>query len=152
MSFPGKSILRTAFNLAAGVIMIVDAVARPVYKPLLDRVAELEAVRAFEEAIARLPRAGILAAFAVPFVIAEPAKVLALVWLAEGRLFAGVVLLALAYLATFLVVERIHHAGRDKLHSYAWFDWAVRQLVIVRGHLREAGAGLYRAFMSRFNR
>ena len=41
--------------------------------------------------------------------------------------FVGVVLFVLAYFVTFVVVERIYAAGRDKLRTIGWFarliDW-----------------------------
>jgi hypothetical protein len=47
----------------------------------------------------------------------------------------GVVLLVLAYLVSFLIVERIYEAGREKLLTYWWFAWAMAQIVKVRNLL-----------------
>jgi hypothetical protein len=133
-----KRLLELAFNTAAAVIIVVDGIARPLYRPILEWAASVDVIRRAEEQIARLPRPAILALFAVPFAIAEPAKILALVWLAEGSLLSGLLLLAVSYLATFLVVERIYHAGKPKLLTYGWFAWCIGQLSVVREHLNAA--------------
>jgi hypothetical protein len=148
MSNP-KRILELAFNTAAAVIIVIDGIARPLYRPILQWASSVDVIRRAEEQVARLPRPAILALFAVPFAIAEPAKVLALVWLAEGSLFSGLLLLAVSYLATFLVVERIYHAGKPKLLTYRWFAWCIDQLSVVRNHLNAAKARI-RSFVSRF--
>lgn len=148
MQSNAKRLLGLAFNTAAAVIIVIDGVARPLYRPILQWVASIEVISRAEEQIARLPRPAILALFAVPFAIAEPAKVLALVWLAEGSLFSGLLLLAVSYLATFLVVERIYHAGKTKLLTYAWFAWCIDQLSVIRDRLNDAKAHV-KGFVSR---
>jgi hypothetical protein len=55
--------------------------------------------------------------------------------MAIGMVVSGVVLMALAYLVSFLIVERIYHAGRDKLLTYAWFKWGMDRVVFVRNLL-----------------
>lgn len=148
MQSNAKRLLELAFNAAAAVVIVIDGVARPLYRPILQWAASVEVIRRVDEQIARLPRPAILALFVVPFAIAEPAKVLALVWLAEGSLLSGLLLLAASYLATFLVVERIYHAGKPKLLTYAWFAWCIDQLSVVRDRLNDAKARV-RGFISR---
>lgn len=133
-----KRLVEFAFNTAAAAIIVIDSIARPIYRPVIEWANSIEFIKAAEERVARLPRFAILALFTVPFLIAEPAKVLALVWIAEGSLFSGALLLALSYLATFLLVERIYHAGCDKLLTYVWFAWAVRQLSVIREKLAQS--------------
>ncbi len=149
MKSNAKRLLELAFNTAAAVIIVIDGAARPLYRPILQWAASVDVIRRAEAQIARLPRPAILALFAVPFAIAEPAKVLALVWLAEGSLLSGLLLLAASYLATFLVVERIYHAGKPKLLTYGWFAWCIDHLSVVRDRLNAAKARV-KDFMSRF--
>jgi hypothetical protein len=144
-----KRLLELAFNTAAAVIIVVDGVARPLYRPILQWASSVDLIRRAEVQVAALPRPAILALFAVPFAIAEPAKVLALVWLAEGSLFSGLLLLAVSYLATFLVVERIYQAGKPKLLTYVWFAWCIDQLSVVRNRLNDAKARI-RGLVARF--
>lgn len=120
------------FEIVATIILLLDAIVRPVYRPLLAWMLSWQFVMRLEALIAPLPRFTILVLFAVPFAIAEPAKVFALYLIARGLVVTGVVLLVVSYLLTFLVVERIYHAGRDKLLTYGWFAWAMRHIIRVR--------------------
>jgi len=103
------------------VFIIIDEVARPLYRPLIRWFSSLRLVHRLEEAVAGLPRPLVLLALAVPFAIAEPLKLLGLVMIARGAFWPGLIVLGLAHLASFLIVERIYHAGREKLMSYGWF-------------------------------
>jgi hypothetical protein len=123
------------FEAVAVIILVLDAVARPIYRPIHEWLTNSRAMHRFTALIAPLPRPVILVLFAVPFAIAEPLKVLALLLIARGRLVSGIVLMVFAYLMTFLVVERIYHAGRDKLLTYPWFKWAMDTIVLVRDAL-----------------
>lgn len=112
-----RKLLYTAFQIVAGFIILVDAAARPLYRPVLEWLWSLRAFEAMEKALAKLPREAILVLFAVPFIIAEPLKVVALLKIASGSLLSGISLLIFAHALTFLLVERIYHAGRPKLLS-----------------------------------
>jgi hypothetical protein len=126
------SILLWLFEVAVGFILLIDAIARPLYRPLLDWIATRRIMHRFAALIEPLPRFVILVLFGVPFAIAEPLKLLAVYLMARGLVVTGVVLLVLAYLVSFLIVERIYEAGRHKLLTYWWFAWAMTQIVKVR--------------------
>jgi hypothetical protein len=123
------------FEVAVGSILLIDAIARPLYRPLLDWIAARRIIHRFEAMIKPLPRFVILVLFGVPFAVAEPLKLLAVYLIARGLAVTGVVLLVLAYLVSFLIVERIYEAGREKLLTYWWFAWAMAQIVKVRNLL-----------------
>ncbi|MCZ8040890.1 MAG: hypothetical protein O9330_00285 [Beijerinckiaceae bacterium] len=108
------------------VVIVFDEIARPLYRPLVDWVASLRIVARAEAVIARQSRLAILALLAVPFAIAEPLKLLGLVMMADGRFRTG--LFAFAHLVSFLLVERIYHAGREKLLTYGWLNWLMTLL------------------------
>jgi hypothetical protein len=118
-----------------GLVIVADAAARPLYRPILNWVASWRIMEAFEAFVARLPRLAILVLFAVPFAIAEPLKIFALFLMASGNVIVGLPLLVFSYLVTFLLVERIYHAGKEKLLSYGWFAWAMGYVSQVREHL-----------------
>ncbi|MGX5734905.1 hypothetical protein [Bosea thiooxidans] len=103
------------------VFIVLDEIARPLYRPLVRWVASLRLIHRLEEDVARLPRPLVLLALAVPFAVAEPLKLIGLIVMARGAFWTGLVVLGLAHLASFLIVERIYHAGREKLLSYSWF-------------------------------
>lgn len=125
-------------GIARGVLtafVLLDEIARPFYRPLAAWIASLRIVARAETAIARLPRLAILILLAIPFAVAEPLKIVGVIMIGRGQVAAGLAVLALAYLASFLLVERIFHAGRDKLLSYAWLAWGVAVLADIRNRL-----------------
>ncbi|HEY5797109.1 MAG TPA: hypothetical protein VIU82_19030 [Bosea sp. (in: a-proteobacteria)] len=107
------------------VLIVIDEIARPLYRPLIRWLSALRIVRRIEAAIARLPRLAILTLLAIPFAIAEPLKLLGLWMMADGRARTGLAVFAFAHLVSFLLVERIYHAGRDKLLTYGWLAWGM---------------------------
>ena len=131
-------ILMWLFEVFAAIILTVDALARPLYRPLLRWFSNLTIIHRFEAWITTLPRFLILVFFAVPFIIAEPLKVLAVYLIARGLVVTGIVLMGVAYLVSFLVVERIYHAGRERLLTYPWFKWGMDRVVFVRDLLLAA--------------
>lgn len=140
MNQPKKSPLRHVtlpIRFLIGLVIVADAAARPVYRPLLNWIASWKIMEAFEAFVARLPRFAILILFAVPFAVAEPLKVFALLLMASGKVVVGLPLMIFSYLVTFLLVERIYHAGREKLLSYGWFAWAMGYVSQVRERLVE---------------
>ncbi len=126
-----KSLL-IALRSSIAVILAVDAIARPLYRPFIDQVNQWKIMQALDGLVVRLPRPLVLVLFGVPFVIAEPLKVFALLQLAKGHLIFGLLLMVFSYLLTFFLVERIYHAGREKLLTYSWFAWGMQQVTWVR--------------------
>ena len=59
-------------------------------------------------------------------------KIIGLLLIAHGAIKTGICLTILAHLATFLIVERIYHAGREKLLTYAWLAWIMRYVRFAR--------------------
>lgn len=114
------------------VFVILDEFLRPLYRPLQRRLAGLRIMRRLEESVAALPRPLAMLALAIPFAIAEPLKLFGLLLFARGQFWAGLVVTAFAHLMSFVFVERIYHAGREKLLSYRWFAWIMGQIVRVR--------------------
>ncbi|WP_281039188.1 MULTISPECIES: hypothetical protein [unclassified Rhizobium] len=122
------------FPLRAIIVfaLILDGIFRPLYRPIIKAISGLTFIRRLENRIAGLPRFAILLSLAVPFAIAEPMKIVGLFLIAQGTVKTGLVLIILAHLATFLIVERIYHAGREKLLTYAWFAWIMRYVRFAR--------------------
>jgi len=122
---------RRAFLFAAQAVVIVyvalDSIATPIFRPLVRWTAKLRLIIRLQDLVAHLPPYGVLAFLAVPFAIAEPAKIYALVLVATGHPVLGLVVFALAYLISFVVMERIYRAGEAKLRTITWFarltDW-----------------------------
>ncbi|ACA15143.1 conserved hypothetical protein [Methylobacterium sp. 4-46] len=133
-SLPLRALIALA-DVAVAAFVIGIELLRPLYRPLYEALSRLALVRRLEAGVARLPRFAILALLAVPFLGVEPLKLVGVVWIAEGRPGRGLALLAGAYLVSFVLVERIYHAGRAKLLTIGWFAVAIGFAARVRGAL-----------------
>jgi len=120
--------------------LILDGIFRPLYRPVIRVISRITIIQKVETRIARLPRLAILLCLAVPFAIAEPMKIVGLVLIAHGALKSGVVMTVLAHLSTFLIVERIYHAGKEKLLTYGWLAWIMRYVRFARAFYDRAKA------------
>jgi hypothetical protein len=126
-----NSALRRFFLVVAKAIVILyvilDGIASPIIRPLLRWVAKLRFVISLQDIVATLPPYAILLLLGVPLAFAEPAKIYALVLMGQGHFVTGLVTIAMAYLVSLVVVERIYHAGQAKLKTILWFaklmDW-----------------------------
>ncbi|MGV1794531.1 hypothetical protein [Rhizobium sp. A37_96] len=133
----GWQILLLPLQLVIAVFVIISEVARPLYRPFVTWFSSLSIVQHFGEFVGSLPRAVILILFVVPLAIAEPLKIYALFVIARGHVISGLVIIALAYLMSFLLVERLFHAGREKLLTYGWLKWIMDRVEIVRNWVSE---------------
>ncbi|OJY63916.1 MULTISPECIES: hypothetical protein [unclassified Rhizobium] len=124
-------------RLVIAVLVIISEIARPVYRPLVNWFSSLSVVKHFGDFVASLPRAVILVLFVVPLAIAEPLKIYALFVIARGHVISGLVIIAAAYLMSFLLVERLFHAGREKLLTYGWLRWIMDRVETVRRWVAE---------------
>jgi len=126
-----NSTLRRLFLFPAKAVVVLyvvlDGIVTPVVRPLLGWVARLQFVIRLQDIIAALPPYAILVLLAIPFAVAEPAKIYALYLMTEGQFATGLGTISMAYLVSLLVVERIYHSGRAKLKTIPWFaklmDW-----------------------------
>lgn len=134
---PAWRFLLLPLRLIIAVLVIISEIARPVYRPLVNWFASLSIVKHFGEYVGSLPRSVILVLFIVPLAIAEPLKIYALVVIARGHVISGLVIIALAYLMSFLLVERLFHAGREKLLTYRWLRWIMDRVETVRNWIAE---------------
>ncbi len=119
-------------RVLVAVLVILDEIARPIYAPVARWFASLTLVHRAETVIAGLPPYAVLTILGVPLIGVEPLKLLGLVWMGSGRWLSGLLLLGFAYAASFLVVERIYHAGREKLMQIGWFSVVMGFVIRVR--------------------
>jgi len=120
-STPLRKIARGLAEVIVAIYVILDAIVRALLRPVTALLNRLQIVARMEAFIAGLPPYAVLAMLALPFAIAEPAKIYAVYLITTGHRFTGLVALALSYLVSVLVVDRIFHAGRMQLLSIAWF-------------------------------
>lgn len=114
------------------LVVFIDEILRPIYRPIVNRILAHPFFAFLDRQVSALPRWAILIVFAVPFLVAEPLKLVAVIFFAKGRAVLGVIIFVVAQLMTFILVERIFHAGRAKLRSYWWFAWAVDRAADIR--------------------
>lgn len=124
--------LRLALETVLTLIVILDELARPIYRPLIAWVASWTFMYRFEAWIAGRSRWTVLVLIAIPLAIVEPMKFVALFVIAQGHIKSGTLALAFAYLASFVIVERIFSAGRPQLMSFAIIAWSIGVMVKVR--------------------
>lgn len=127
--------LRFVVEVVLAALILLDELVRPLYRPLARWIASLRLVARMEAAISRMPRLAVLLLLALPLAVAEPLKLVGLVLIGRGQLGLGIVVLGLAYLASFLIVERIYHAGSAQLLSYGWLAWTMGHLSRLRATL-----------------
>lgn len=114
-------LLLVPVRILVAAVVILDELLRPLYRPVIRWFAALGLIRRMEAVIARMPPYAVLGVLAVPFIGVEPLKILALFWISQGRFVTGLLLLAAAYLGSFLLVERIYDAGEHQLMRIGWF-------------------------------
>ncbi len=106
--------------------------------PVLDLLAKLAFWHRVELAIAALPAYGALIVLAVPIVLLEPPKAVALWWMATGKFWPGLVMLLAAKAFEFAVILRLHAIATPKLLSIPWYAWLHHAVLTLRGKLYAA--------------
>ncbi|MDQ0346645.1 hypothetical protein [Ancylobacter vacuolatus] len=129
---PVRWTLGFLFRLLCAPLILLDELVRPLYRPLIARLAALKIMHAFERWIAARSVWTILVLLIVPYATIEPLKFVALLWIAGGWPKAGTVLFLVAYLLSFVVIERIYSAGRAKLMTLPWMAWVILTLATLR--------------------
>ena len=127
-----KRLLRAVgYAMAAAVVVVEDWVWEAV--GFLARLAgRLAIVRRIEIALSTASPAMALFAFAIPVILVEPAKLLGLALLAQGRLLAGGVTLALAYGVGTVLLVRVWNVCKPALMTYRLIAWSVATLATFR--------------------
>ncbi|MDB5593459.1 MAG: conserved rane protein of unknown function [Hyphomicrobiales bacterium] len=118
---PLARIARVVLGMLVVPLVLFDEAVRPLFRPLLRALARLRLLQRMQSIVAGLPPYAILVVLLVPFLIAEPLKIVALYWLGTGHVKLGIGTLVGAYAGSFVFVERIYDAGREKLMQIGWF-------------------------------
>jgi hypothetical protein len=122
---PAIAALRFIARLIATIVVVVWAVLDELlFQPLRPLVRWLSGLRLFEAIgalIGRIPPYGVLVLLAVPFVLIEPLKIVALYWIATGLFIRGVLLMIFSYVLSIFTLDRIYHSGKAQLAKIGWF-------------------------------
>src|SRR3954466_8369795 len=119
----------------AAFYFLIDAIFFSLIRPLGTWLSKLPIFRRIGSWIRSLGPYPTLALFAVPLIVLEPVKPVGLYLIASGNVIDGTVLIALGEIAKITIVERIFHAGRDKLMTIPAFAWCYERLMALRAHL-----------------
>lgn len=125
-------------RLLVGALVVLSDVLRPAYRHLVIWMSGLASIERFSAFIGTLPRGVILVLFAVPFAVAEPLKVYAVLLIGQGRFVTGGAIIIAAYLLSFVVVERIYDAGKLKLLTFGWLSWIMDWVGAVQKLVKDA--------------
>lgn len=121
-----RALLRVAEAVVI-IYIVLDGVIAPIFRPVLRWTAQLRLILRLQDFVRRLPPYAILVLFVVPHAVIEPAKIYAVYLIGSGHPRVGLVTLAFSYLVGLVVVERIYHAGKEKLRTIPWvarlLDW-----------------------------
>ncbi|MDI4664955.1 hypothetical protein K9U40_11530 [Xanthobacter autotrophicus] len=127
--------LRVVFRLVCGLVIVLDELVRPLYRPLLRRLAALRLMQAFEAWVGRRSPYTVLVLIGVPLAIVEPVKFLALIGIANGHVKTGTLAFLLAYFVSFVVIERTFSAGRAQLMTLRPVAWIIMTLGALRASI-----------------
>ena len=143
--------IKKALWFVVALLFLIEAKLLDYSAPL---VARLWALLALERAKAWIAKVVeplnpwlVLVIFAVPLIIVEPFKLVALWFLAEGHVITGVVTFALAEIGGLVVMAFLFEACKPKLlkiWAFAWLYaklieakiWALKQVEPIRAKLR----------------
>lgn len=122
-------ILKPVAYLLAVIYFLVDAVFLPFARLISARVAELWIFERLRNWIVSLGPYPTLALFAVPVLLLEPVKPIALYMAGTGHVVAGATVFVGGELLKLALVERLFSISRDKLLSIPAFAWAYGKYV-----------------------
>ena len=101
-------------------------------RPIVEALSRLALFQRLGALIRRLPPYAVLVLLAIPFVVVEPLKVLALYLIATGVVIRGVLLLIAAYFVSILTLDSIYKAGETQLMKIGWFAKLIGWIVELR--------------------
>jgi hypothetical protein len=122
---PLNAALHFVGRVVAAVVVVVwtllDELLFPLFRPLVRWLSSLRLFEMIGDWLGRLPPYVVLVCLAVPFILIEPLKLVALYWLASGLVIRGIVLMVFSYVLSILTLDRIYHAGHAQLMKIGWF-------------------------------
>jgi hypothetical protein len=129
--------LLPAARALVAIYVVLDDLLVPLFRPIVRWIVDLSLIVRLQQFAAALPPYGILALMAGPFALGEPAKLYAVLLIGTGHWLTGLVVLALAYLVTIILVERVYSAGKAKLRTIGWFAIVMDWLAALRDQVQE---------------
>jgi hypothetical protein len=116
-------ILKSVVFMLATVYFLVDAVFMTVARPLAKRIAAHRIFGSLHARIISLRPYPTLALFAVPLIVLEPVKPVAVYLTGTGHITIGMIVLVVGEVLKLVLLERLFRVSRDKLISIPIFAW-----------------------------
>lgn len=133
-----RRLARALFAIPVVLYFLLADLVMWAIAPALDLLAKLAFWHRVELTITALPTYGALIVLAVPVVLLEPPKAIALWWMATGKFWPGLVMLLAAKTFEFAVILRLHAIATPKLLSIAWYAWLHHAVLALREKLYAA--------------
>jgi len=127
-----RAVARFVVAVLVVAYTLLDELLFPLFRPAIRWLSSLKLFQRLGVLIGRLPPYVALVLLAVPFVIIEPAKVAALLIVAQGQVIEGVVILLIAQVLSLLICERIFHAAYVPLMRIGWLKAGLGWLFSLR--------------------
>ena len=117
-----RTLKSVIFTLAA-IYFLVDAIFMIVTRPFANRIAEHWIFGGLRVRIVSLRPYPALALFAVPLIVLEPVKPVAVYLAGTGHIAMGMIVLVIGEVLKLVLVERLFRVSRNKLISIPAFAW-----------------------------
>jgi hypothetical protein len=133
-------ILKSLVFVLATVYFLVDAVFMAVVRPFANQIAAHRIFGSLRARIVSLRPYPTLALFAVPLIVLEPVKPVAVYLTATGHITIGMIVLVVGELLKLALLERLFSVSRDKLVSIPAFAWTYGRYLQAREWLESLKA------------
>lgn len=120
--------------ILATLIILFEEYVWAVVQMAAEQLGRFALLRRAEARMRRLPPWGAFAMFAAPILFLLPVKILALVFLAEGRFLPATLCFVAGKAVGGLVSAWIYKATRDVLLTVSWFAWVSAKAVALRDY------------------
>ena len=133
---PAARALHALARFIVGIFVVgyalLDDLLFPLLRPLIRYLSGLFLFARMARLIQQLPPYAMLAVLAVPFVVIEPLKLVALWWFALGHFIQGGIMLVVSHGLSLLILERLYDTGHAQLMRIGWFRTLMGWLVGIR--------------------
>jgi len=127
-----KRVLKPVISLLAVIYFLVDAVFLPLATGISNWIARYWMFRSVRRWIVSLRPYPTLLLFAVPVIVLEPVKPVAIYLAGTGRVWSGAVVFLVGELLKLVLIERLFSLTRDKLMSIPAFAFGYAKYLELR--------------------
>jgi len=132
----GRMLLVFQFILVFLFILFEEIVWEGIAKPIYKKIESLHVIQKLEVKIKETNRYLLLAVFSVLLLTVEAAGVLAGIFFVQGHILFGL-LLYITKIPIAAFVFWLFKASKEKLLSFAWFNWSYEKLMAGLDWLKE---------------